>query len=47
LANTKAVEDYKKGKTSVIMFLVGQVKKELKGKGDASLIEQELKKQLL
>lgn len=43
---TKAIDDYKQGKTSVLMFLVGMVKKELKGKGDASLIEQELKKQL-
>ena len=45
-ANIKAVDDYKKGKTSVIMFLVGMVKKELKGKGDASFIETELKKRL-
>jgi len=45
-ANQKAVDDYKKGKTSVIMFLVGMVKKELKGKGDASFIEAELKKRL-
>ena len=45
-ANTKAVDDYKKGKTSVVMFLVGMVKKELRGKGDASFIEAELKKRL-
>ncbi len=45
-ANAKAIEDYKKGKTAVLMFLVGMVKRELKGKGDASSIEQELKKQL-
>ncbi|MFH0750022.1 MAG: Asp-tRNA(Asn)/Glu-tRNA(Gln) amidotransferase subunit GatB [Candidatus Gottesmanbacteria bacterium] len=45
-ANTKAVDDYKKGKTSALMFLVGMVRRELKGKGDASVIEQELKKRL-
>ena len=39
---TKAIEDYKKGKTSVVMFLVGQVKKVLKGRGDAETIKREL-----
>ncbi len=43
---TKAIEDYKHGKTSALMFLVGMVKKELQGKGDASVIESELKKRL-
>lgn len=43
---TKAIADFKNGKTSVLMFLVGMVKKELKGKGDASFIEAELKKRL-
>jgi len=43
---TKAIGDYKKGKTTVLMFLVGMVKQELKGKGDASFIETELKKRL-
>ena len=43
---TKAIEDFKSGKTSVLMFLVGMVKKELKGKGDAGFIEAELKKRL-
>lgn len=42
----KAVADFKSGKSSVMMFLVGMVKKELKGKGDASFIETELKKRL-
>ena len=43
---TKAIEDFKRGKESALMFLVGMVKKELKGKGDASFIEAELKKRL-
>jgi len=43
---TKAIDDYKHGKTSALMFLVGMVKKELQGKGDASVIETELKKRL-
>ncbi|EKD67249.1 MAG: hypothetical protein ACD_48C00513G0002 [uncultured bacterium] len=38
-ANAKAIEDYKKGKTAVLMFLVGMVKRELKGKGDAEKIK--------
>jgi len=42
LTNGKAVEDYRKGKTSVLMFLVGQVKRTLNGKGDAEIIKQEL-----
>lgn len=45
--NSKAVKDYKKGKTTVLMFLVGMVKRELKGKGDAGIIEKELKKKLV
>jgi len=44
---SKAIEDYKNGKSSVMMFLVGQVKKILKGKGDAKIIEELLKKYLL
>jgi aspartyl-tRNA(Asn)/glutamyl-tRNA(Gln) amidotransferase subunit B len=43
---TKALEDYRKGKTTVLMFLVGMVKRELKGKGDAQIIEQKIKKRL-
>ena len=39
----KAVEEYKQGKTPILMFLVGQVKKKLQGKGDAKHIEEELK----
>lgn len=44
--NAKAVEDYKKGKDSAIMFLVGQVKRELQGKGDAAYIKEALKKRI-
>ncbi|KKR02864.1 MAG: Aspartyl/glutamyl-tRNA(Asn/Gln) amidotransferase subunit B [Microgenomates group bacterium GW2011_GWC1_39_12] len=45
-SNAKAIEDYKKGKVSALMFLIGMVKRELKGKGDATTIEIELKKRL-
>ena len=41
-ANQKAVEDYKKGKENAIMFLVGQVMKEMKGKADPTLIKKKL-----
>lgn len=44
--NSKAVEDYKKGKTTALMFLVGMVKRELKGKGDAEKIKEMLEKSL-
>ena len=40
--NNKAVEDYKKGKTNVIMFLIGQVMKEAKQKLDVKLIKETL-----
>jgi len=43
-SNEKAVNDYKGGKTGVIMFLLGQVKRELQGKGDAESIKKELLK---
>jgi aspartyl-tRNA(Asn)/glutamyl-tRNA(Gln) amidotransferase subunit B len=38
----EAVKSFKNGKESVLMFLVGQVKKELQGKGDAELIKKQL-----
>lgn len=42
--NQKAVEDYKKGKTNAIMFLVGQVMKEMKGKAEAKMVREEIEK---
>ncbi|HSX48911.1 MAG TPA: Asp-tRNA(Asn)/Glu-tRNA(Gln) amidotransferase subunit GatB [Candidatus Saccharimonadales bacterium] len=44
--NEKAVTDFKNGKGEVVGYLIGQVQKELKGKGDPKLI-QELFKELL
>ncbi len=41
-ANEKAVSDYKSGKVTVIMFLVGQVMKHMKGKADASTVRKVL-----
>ena len=38
--NPKAVEDYKKGKETVIMFLVGMAMKELKGKAKAEVVKE-------
>jgi len=42
--NTKAIEDYKKGKLSAMMFLIGMVKRELAGKCDAEKIKKLLEK---
>jgi len=42
--NQKAVEDYKKGKTNAIMFLVGQVMKEMRGKAEAKMVREEIEK---
>ena len=44
--NSKAVSDYKKGKKGVLMFLVGQVMKEMKGKVVAKEIIDQLTKLL-
>ncbi len=44
--NEKAVTEYKNGKITVIMFLVGQVMKEMKGKADASAVRKALELQL-
>jgi len=38
----KAVEDFRKGKTGILMFLVGQVLRKLQGKGDPETIRREL-----
>jgi aspartyl-tRNA(Asn)/glutamyl-tRNA(Gln) amidotransferase subunit B len=40
--NPKVVEDYKSGKQNAIMFLVGQVMKEMKGQADATKVREEL-----
>jgi len=40
--NQKAVEDYQKGKTNAMMFLVGQVMKEMKGKAEAKMVKEEI-----
>ena len=45
--NEKVVIDYKKGKQNAIMFLVGQVMKKIKGKADAKIVINELKKELV
>ncbi len=41
-----AVADYRAGKTNVIGFLIGQVQKELKGKGDITIVRDLLVKKL-
>ncbi len=45
-ANPKVVQDYKKGKINAIMFLVGQVMKEMKGQADAKVVMSNLKSQI-
>lgn len=42
-ANEKSVTDYKNGKQNAIMFLVGQVMREMKGKADANTVITKLK----
>lgn len=44
--NDDAVADYRNGKTNVIGFLIGQVQKELKGKGDINIVRELLVKKL-
>lgn len=41
-ANEKAVSEYKNGKQNAIMFLVGQVMKQMKGKADAGMVRKKL-----
>ncbi len=43
-ANNSAVESYKNGKESILMFLVGQVMQKMKGKADAQRVKEELLK---
>ncbi|MDO8655729.1 MAG: Asp-tRNA(Asn)/Glu-tRNA(Gln) amidotransferase subunit GatB, partial [Nanoarchaeota archaeon] len=45
-ANPDAVVNYKAGKTTVIMFLVGQVMKEMKGKAQPEMVKKILEKKL-
>ncbi|PIY69324.1 Asp-tRNA(Asn)/Glu-tRNA(Gln) amidotransferase GatCAB subunit B [Candidatus Roizmanbacteria bacterium CG_4_10_14_0_8_um_filter_39_9] len=45
-ANPKVVADYRGGKQNSIMFFVGQVMREMKGKADAKTVIEELKKEL-
>ncbi len=45
-ANEKAVADYKAGQERSFGFLVGMAMKELKGKGNPQIINEQLKKQL-
>lgn len=45
-SNPKPIEDYKKGKENAIMFLVGQVMREMKGKADAKIVIAEIKSQI-
>ena len=45
-ANPPIVEQFKKGKEGVIMYLVGQVMKEMKGKADPQLVQSLLREKL-
>ena len=45
-ANAKSVADYKAGKTNVLMFLVGQVMKEMKGHADAQTVKIKLEEKI-
>ena len=45
-SNPKVVADYKSGKTNAVMFLVGQVMREMKGQADAQTVRAELEKKL-
>ena len=44
--NQKPIEDYQKGKTSALQFLIGQVMKESQGKAEPKLVEKILEKKL-
>lgn len=44
--NNKSVSDYKKGKANALMYLVGQVMKETKGKANPKIVNDLLKKKM-
>ena len=44
--NQKALKDYNEGKGEVVGFLIGQVQKKLKGKGNTEIVRQELLKNI-
>ena len=44
--NQKAVNDYKNGKENALMFLTGQVMKEMKGEADANIVKKKLQERL-
>lgn len=44
--NTKAVEDFKSGKQNAIMFLLGQVMKEMKGRAHPEVVKKKLLEKL-
>lgn len=41
-SNSKSVGDFKSGKTNAIMFLVGQVMREMKGQADANIVKEHI-----
>ena len=45
--NPKVVKDFKAGKQNAIMFLVGQVMREMKGQADANTVREELHKRIV
>jgi aspartyl-tRNA(Asn)/glutamyl-tRNA(Gln) amidotransferase subunit B len=45
-ANPRQVEDYQKGKEKIFGFFVGEVMKEMKGKGNPKLVNEWLRKKL-
>ena len=44
--NPKAIEDYKKGRTTSLQFLVGQIMKETRGKANPKLVQEIIKRML-
>lgn len=45
--NQKVVEDFKNGKKNALMFLVGQVMKEMRGQADAKIVIKKLEERLI